>query len=132
MSFQRLIKSLIFFVEFTCSISGKQIAGNLKLSTNNVKIPRLQLSDSFSSSPAEQAKSPAELELTNSVIHIYHINYCSTNVKLFIISEIVKSTRNQRQIEEKSRNLDPRALSFSLLVFVYPRILFEFYKLRGL
>ena len=31
---------------------------------------RLQLSDSISSSPAEQAKSPAELGLTNFVIHI--------------------------------------------------------------
>ena len=31
---------------------------------------RLQLSDSISSSPAEQAKSPAELGLTNFVIHM--------------------------------------------------------------
>ena len=33
-------------------------------------MPSLQLSDSISSSPAEQAKFPAELGLTNFVIHI--------------------------------------------------------------
>ena len=55
---------------------------------------RLQLSDSISSSPAEQAKSPAELGLTNFVIHI-------SRKLLFHKPKTVHDLRN-RQIYEKS------------------------------
>ena len=55
---------------------------------------RLQLSDSISSSPAEQAKSPAELRLTNFVIHIS----CEL---LFHKRKTVHDLRN-REIYEKS------------------------------
>ena len=55
---------------------------------------RLQLSDSISSSPAEQAKSPAELGLTNFVIHIS----CKL---LFHKRKTVHDLRN-REIYEKS------------------------------
>ena len=64
-------------------------------------MPSLQLSDPISSFPAEQAKSPAELGLKKFVVYkVCHIN-CSTNVKPAMIREIDKSTRNQRQIDEK-------------------------------
>ena len=58
--------------------------GDIELMGIDAKSPafdwRLQLSESISSSPAEQAKSPAELGLTNFVIHISCKLLYSTNV----------------------------------------------------
>ena len=55
---------------------------------------RLQLSDSVSGSPAEQAKSPAKLGLTNFVKHVSH-------KLLFHKRKTVHDLRN-REIDEKS------------------------------
>ena len=54
---------------------------------------RLQLSESISSSPAEQAKSPAKLGLTNFVKHVSH-------KLLFHKRKTVHDLRN-REIDEK-------------------------------
>ena len=68
-------------------------------------MPSLQLSDSISSSPAEQGKAPAELGLTNFVIHIWYkmivpqSQNCSWSEKSW----------NQRQIDEKSGNSRPQS-----------------------
>ena len=67
-------------------------------------MPSLQLSAGDSSSPAEQAKSPAELGLTNFVIHIS----CKL---LFHKRKTVHDLRN-REIYEKSRNSRPQSPFF--------------------
>ena len=55
---------------------------------------RLQLSDSISSSPAEQAKSPAELGITNFVMHISY--------KIIVPKRKTAHDLRNREIDEKS------------------------------
>ena len=56
----RIFDQLAHRLHFTCPIDAKSPAFGW----------RLKLSDSIPSSPAEQAKSPAELGITNFVKHI--------------------------------------------------------------